>query len=132
MANAKTKIVIADDEPDILNLLSILFRSKGYEVLSASDGETALKLIETADPSAAILDFMMPKMDGISVCERVRQNNNNLFIVIISGVGSDELKSHSDRAQADDYLEKPLRMAALVEKIKAGIARQANLKEATS
>jgi two-component system alkaline phosphatase synthesis response regulator PhoP len=132
MANTKTKIVIADDEPDILNLLSILFRSKGYEVLSASDGETALNLIETANPSAAILDFMMPKMDGISVCERVRQNNNNLFIVIISGVGSDELKLHSDRAQADEYLEKPLRMAALVEKIKAGIARQANLKEATS
>lgn len=132
MANTKTKIVIADDEPDILNLLSILFRSKGYEVLSASDGETALNLIETANPSAAILDFMMPKMDGISVCERVRQSNNNLFIVIISGVGSDELKLHSDRAQADEYLEKPLRMAALVEKIKTGIARQANLKEATS
>jgi len=132
MVDSKTKIVIADDEPDILNLLSILFRSKGYEVLSASDGETALNLIETAQPSAAILDFMMPKLDGISVCERVRQNKNNLFIVIISGVGSEELKLHSDRAQADEYLEKPLRMAALVEKIKSGITRQNNLKEASS
>ncbi len=124
MTTTKNTIVIADDEPDILNLLSILFRSKGYEVLSASDGETALNLIETAHPAAAILDFMMPKLDGITVCERVRQSNNNMFIVIISGVGSEELKSHSDRAQANEYLEKPLRMAALVEKIKAGVARQ--------
>ncbi len=132
MISTKPKIVIADDEPDILNLLSILFRSKGNEVFSANDGETALNMIETNRPQAAILDFMMPKLDGITVCERIRQAKQELFIVIISGVGSEELKSHSDRAQADEYLEKPLRMAALVEKVKTGIARQSSLKEAAN
>ncbi|HEX2912874.1 MAG TPA: response regulator [Chloroflexia bacterium] len=117
------RIVIADDEPDILNLLSFFFKAKGYEVLSARDGETALNLIENEQPVAAILDFMMPKMDGITVCERARKQREDLFIVIISGVGSEKLRGISEKAQANEYLEKPLRMATLAEKVKNGIAR---------
>lgn len=126
------KIVIADDEPDILNLLGVLFRSKGFQVFTANDGEAALHLIETERPAAAILDFMMPKLDGITVCERVRQLQHEVFIVIISGVGSDRLREHSEQAHADEYLEKPLRMVALLEKVKAGIARQASLEQTSS
>lgn len=116
------RIVIADDEPDVLNLLTVLFQSKGYDVLAASDGEEALHLIQTGEPIAAILDFMMPKLDGISVCEQVRQTNKRLFIVITSGIGSAKLKTYSKTAQANEYIEKPIRMANLVEKIKVGIA----------
>ena len=123
----KPKIVIADDEIDILNLLTILFTSRGYEVLGASDGEKALQLIEEERPDAVILDFMMPLMDGITVCERARSIWPNLFIIIMSGVGSDRLKQQSHTVQADEYIEKPLRMANLVERVKTGLARRAAL-----
>ncbi len=121
------KIVIADDEPDILNILSILFRAKGFEVLGASDGQMALELIEQNRPAAAILDFMMPKLDGISVCKRVRRNHPNMFIIIMSGVGADTLKVQTQQAQANDYVEKPLRMSLLVERIRTELERQDKL-----
>ncbi len=117
------KIVIADDEPDILNLLSVVFRTKGYEVFSASDGQTAIDLIKANQPAAAVLDFMMPKLDGAAVARKARQYNPNMFIMLISGVGNDGLKKISEDALADEYLEKPLRMAVLLEKVKAGLDR---------
>lgn len=118
------KIVIADDEPDILNLLAAIFRAKKYEVLSASDGAIALNLIETHRPAAAVLDFMMPQLDGITVCQKARQIIPELFVVIISGVGSEKLKSLSEEAQADDYLEKPLMMTTLIQKVEAGLKQR--------
>ncbi len=119
---SSTRIVIADDEPDILKIWAATFRFKGFEVMEASDGEIALKLIEEFRPEVALLDFMMPQMDGIAVCEQVRKTNESIVIMIVSGIGSDRLKELSQAVKADQYIEKPVRPTRLVEIVQAQLA----------
>ena len=123
---AKRRIVIADDEPDTLKIWSVAFQANGYEVLQATDGVAALRLIEENHPDAALLDFMMPGMDGIAVCERVRQTDSKIFLVIVSGVGSERLKQLSKDAKANQYLEKPVRLAYLSKVVEAGLTEGAS------
>ena len=70
------KIIVVDDEKEIRNLIEIYLKNEGYEVTKASDGEEALEILEKEDKHLIILDIMMPKMDGIEVCKRVRENLN--------------------------------------------------------
>ncbi len=121
----KPKIVIADDEIDILNLLTILFKSRDFEVFGASDGQSALDTILKEKPNVAVLDFMMPHMDGISVCEEVRKTHPDIFMIIMSGVDSERLRKQSQNVKVDQYVEKPLRMNKLVEIIQTGLAERA-------
>ena len=121
---SKKRIVIADDEPDTLKIWVMAFRANGYEVQEATNGLDALQLIQQTHPNAALLDFMMPGLDGIAVCEQVRQTDKRIFIVIVSGVGSERLKQLSQEASADQYLEKPVKLAQLAKVVEAGLAKQ--------
>ena len=123
---SEKRIVIADDEPDILRIWSTAFRVKGFEVLEASDGETALALIKENQPDAAILDFMMPRMDGIAVCEQARQFDPSLVVLIVSGVASDRLIRLSGAAGANQYVEKPVSPLALIEAVKRHLEQRAS------
>lgn len=117
------KILIADDEPDILNQWSVIFRAKGYDVITAPDGAKAIELIKAERPVAAVLDFMMPNVDGMTVCKEAREFNPNMFILIVSGLDNELIKGFSQQAHADEYFEKPLSIKKLVETVTAGIAK---------
>lgn len=99
-------ILIADDDQDILRLLEIQLTSEGYNVIKATDGMQALKLACSEKISLAVLDIMMPNMDGIEVCRRIREKSN-CPIMFLSAKSKDIDKVVGLSIGADDYLEKP-------------------------
>jgi two-component system, OmpR family, alkaline phosphatase synthesis response regulator PhoP len=122
MSNGK-KVLIADDEPDILNQWSVVFKIKGYNVVTAADGQEAIEKIKAERPDAAVLDFMMPNVDGMTVCREAKEFNPKMFVLIVSGVDNELIREYSQKVQADEYFEKPLSIKTLVEAVNAGIAR---------
>ena len=105
-----TKVLIAEDDRYFLNLMQVKFEHKGYHVLLASDGESALNIFLSEKPALVILDGMMPKMDGFSLCKAIRQTNIKKYVVvvIVSGV-FDKLEYRFDakKVGADDFIKKP-------------------------
>src|SRR4249920_389588 len=106
MPAKKTTILTADDDPQLLRLVARNLQLEDYEVLTASDGKQALEQIETYMPDLILLDVMMPKMDGFTVCQRVREFSN-VPIIIITARGQDQDKVRGLDLGADDYLTKP-------------------------
>ena len=113
-------IMLVDDEDQIRALLRTAFEIKGFEVREASSGEAALELVETFSPDAAIVDIVMPGMEGIETIRRLRAKLPKLRIVALSGGGtmgfSDYLK-YAKQLGADDALSKPIVLKELVAKI---------------
>lgn len=114
-------ILIADDEPDILELLEYSFSSEGYKTQVAKDGREALKLAEKSIPDIVILDIMMPEMDGIEVCRHLRSNPRfeNSLILILTARGEEYSEIAGFDAGADDYITKPVRIRSLIKRIEA-------------
>lgn len=117
-----SKILVVDDEKEIRNLIEIYLKNEGYEVLKASDGEEALKIIEKEDVHLMILDIMMPKIDGMEVCKRVRENLN-MPILMLSAKSEDMDKIQGIMTGADDYLTKPFNPLELSVRVKALLRR---------
>ena len=113
----KKKILIVDDDPAILRLLSTNLKARGYEVLTASNGEESLELVQRDFVDLIILDIMMPKLDGVEVCRRVREWSN-VPIIILSARGDEKDKVKCLELGADDYLTKPFGIAELMARIK--------------
>ena len=124
----KTKILIADDEKDIVELLKFNLKSEGYSVVCAADGKEALKLADLHLPHLIILDLMMPIMDGIEACERLRMDKkfNNSLIMFLSARGEDYSQVAAFEAGADDYVTKPIKPRILNSKVKALLRRFEN------
>src|SRR6266851_4774795 len=101
MPAKKTTILAADDDPQLLRLVMRNLQLEGYEVLWASDGQQALEQIENRMPDLVLLDVMMPKMDGFSVCQRVRQFSS-VPIIIVTARGQDQDKVRGLDLGADD------------------------------
>ena len=99
-------ILIADDEPQMVKILSAYFKKEGFNVLTANDGQEALDIFESTKIELAILDWMMPKIDGIEVCTYIKDNSDaKVLILTAKGQNEDEIKAlHSG---ADDYIRKP-------------------------
>jgi DNA-binding response OmpR family regulator len=115
------KILIIEDEPDVLLLLENRVRSAGHEVSSAADGEQGLDLAATLRPDLVILDWMMPKRDGIDVCEELKRNDGPHPVKVLMLTARSQ-KSDIDRAceaGADDYIVKPFSSRELIERIEA-------------
>ncbi len=117
------KILVADDDPEIVRLIGDSLEDEGYEVLSAYDGKQVLEHLDRSDVSLIILDVMMPEMDGLEVCRRVR--NEILIPIILLSAKSREIdKVVGLEVGADDYLTKPFSVNELVARVKAHLRRE--------
>ena len=122
MPAKKTTIVVADDDPQLLRLVTRNLEFEGYEPIPASDGQQALEEIERHQPDLALLDVMMPKLDGFAVCERVREFSS-VPIIILTARGQDQDKIHGFDVGADDYLTKPFNVDELLARVRAVLRR---------
>ncbi len=122
MPPRKTTILTADDDPQLLRLITRTLQLEGYEVISASDGQQALSFIESKVPDAVLLDVMMPKMDGFTVCQRVREFSL-VPIIIVTARGQDQDKIRGLDLGADDYLTKPFSVDELLARVRAVLRR---------
>jgi two-component system alkaline phosphatase synthesis response regulator PhoP len=121
------KILIVDDEPDILELLEYNLAREGYEILTAHDGEEGLKVAEQEKPDLILLDIMMPKMDGVEACRRIRALpfGKKPFIVFLTARGEEYSEIAGLEAGADDYITKPIKPRVLTTRLQA-IMRRGN------
>ncbi|HEX3270576.1 MAG TPA: response regulator transcription factor, partial [Ktedonobacterales bacterium] len=122
MPAKKTTILAADDDPQILRLVTRNLQFEGYEVIAVSDGQAALEQIEAHSPDLVLLDIMMPRMDGFTVTQRVREFST-LPIIILTARGQDQDKIRGLDLGADDYLTKPFSVEELLARVRAVIRR---------
>lgn len=113
----KKRIMIVDDDPAILRLLSTNLKARGYEVVTATNGEESLEAVQNVFVDLIILDLMMPKVDGVEVVRRVREWSD-VPIIILSARGDENAKVKCLELGADDYLTKPFGIAELIARIK--------------
>jgi len=125
MKNKDIKILLVDDEPDILEIVGYNLSSEGYQVITAENGNQAVKKAKKELPQLIILDVMMPEMDGIEACELIRKNPDlqNTLIVFLTARGEDYSQMAGFDAGADDYITKPIKPKVLVSKVKALLRR---------
>tara|TARA_B100000575_G_scaffold207986_1_gene169321 strand:+ start:8329 stop:9009 length:681 start_codon:yes stop_codon:yes gene_type:complete len=122
---SRIKVLIADDEPDIIEILKFNLENEGYKVFTAVNGKEALKLADENLPNLIILDLMMPVMDGIEACERLRMDKkfDNSVIMFLSARGEDYSQVAAFECGADDYVTKPIKPRILNSKVKALLRR---------
>ncbi len=123
MDEKKYKILIAEDDKDIVEILRIFINNEGYDVISVSDGKSAIDLIESEQPDLVLCDIMMPVLDGYKVIEKIRYYNNNIPIIIISAKDQDSDKILGLNIGADDYITKPFNPLEAIAHIKALLRR---------
>ncbi|MFC2104943.1 response regulator transcription factor [Bacteroidota bacterium] len=125
MGNNSFKILLVDDEPDILEFLSYNINKEGFEVYTAQNGKEAIEKAIKVNPHLIILDVMMPEMDGIETCEVLRQDKRfqNTIIAFLTARGEDYSQIAGFDAGADDYITKPVKPKVLVSRIKALLKR---------
>ena len=125
MEKQETKILLVDDEPDIIEIIKFNLEKKGYQIYTASDGLEAIKISEKIVPHLIIMDVMMPNMDGIEACEQLRKDKRflNTIIMFLSARGEDFSYVAAFEAGADDYVTKPIKPKVLVSKVKALLRR---------
>ncbi|MGE5851046.1 MAG: response regulator [Candidatus Methylomirabilota bacterium] len=102
------RILVVDDEPDARELLQAFLMTKGYEVLTASDGEQALQKVKEERPHLILLDVRMPKMNGLEVLKRVREIDREVGVIMVTAVNEEETGRHALQMGAFDYITKPL------------------------
>lgn len=116
------KILIADDEPEIRDLLRLYLENEQYEVMEAEDGQQALDLLRSRKPDLCVLDIMMPKMDGYHVLQELRKESN-IPVLILSAKDADSEKILGLNLGADDYLSKPFNPLEAVARVNSNIRR---------
>ena len=125
MSNTPIKILLVDDEPDILEILSYNLSAEGYQISTASNGVEAVKKAKKHLPHLIIMDVMMPEMDGIEACEKIRilPQLKDTIITFLTARGEDYSQVAGFEAGADDYITKPIKPKVLVSKIKSLLRR---------
>lgn len=121
--DTRTKLLIVDDEVDLLAELKPLLERSGYAVVTAIDGEQALAQVEKARPDLIVLDVMMPHLDGREVLRRLRRQDNWTPVILLTQVGSSVERALSLQEGADDYLNKPYDPLELLARIQAVLRR---------
>lgn len=122
MPAKKSVVLVADDDPQLLRLVTRNLQLEGYETLSVSDGQQVLDLIEARMPDVLLLDVMMPQLDGFSVTERIRQYSP-VPIIIVTARGQEQDKIRGLDLGADDYLTKPFGVEELLARVRAVLRR---------
>lgn len=126
MLNGKKQtILLVDDDPDILQMISYNLEKEGYTVYSAADGEEGIALAKKVKPDLVLLDVMMPKMDGIEVCQIIRENKDieQPVIAFLTSRSEDYSQIAGFKAGGDDYITKPIRPRVLISRIEALLRR---------
>ena len=126
-----TKILIVDDEEDIVELLKYNLEKEGYECATAHNGIDALETLKSFKPNLVLLDIMMPEMDGIETCVRIREQSeyNGVYIVFLTARSEEYSELAGFESGADDYIAKPIKPKLLMSRIKAILKRQKNSSE---
>lgn len=114
------KILVVDDEPDVVDLLERTLKSEGFDVVSAYDGIGALDVASTDRPDLVLLDIMMPMMSGYEVCQQIKSNpaTKDIPVICVSSAHSPDARSHALRAGAATLLTKPFMPAELLAQIR--------------
>ncbi len=128
MKKKDIKILLVDDEPDILEIVGYNLENEGYQVFTGENGAEALEMAKKIRPHLIILDVMMPEMDGIEACERLRElpEISQTIIAFLTARGEDYSQVAGFDAGADDYITKPIKPKVLVSKVKALLRRLKN------
>ncbi|MGH9255620.1 MAG: response regulator transcription factor, partial [Vicinamibacterales bacterium] len=116
------RVLVVDDEPNILGTLAPLLRGRGYEVLTAMSGRAALETAEHEKPDLIVLDLGLPDIDGVDVCRTVRESTN-IPIVVLSARGAESDKVRALDVGADDYVTKPFGAEEFLARIRAALRR---------
>ncbi len=124
-AKKKVRILVADDEPDLLGIMRETLEREGFEVATAEDGLQALQNIRRSPPDIAVLDLRMPKLDGFSVCQKLREDPlyEHLPVIILSASGTRDSKVTGLNLGADDFITKPVDVPELLARIRMIIKR---------
>jgi DNA-binding response OmpR family regulator len=118
--NTAARILVVDDVPENVRLLEAVLAPRGYEVVSATDGRTALELVDSANPDLVLLDVVMPKMDGYAVCRRLREREETAVLPVIMLTASDgPEKTKAIEAGADDFIPKPFDHHELLTRVRS-------------
>lgn len=120
MAEATLKILVVDDEPDVSSLLSLLLKSKGYDVITAADGQEALEKARKEGPDLILLDVMLPKLDGYRVARMLKfdEKFSHIPIVMLTAKIQEKDKKIGLEMGADDYVTKPFDTMNLMNRVK--------------
>ncbi len=120
--NQRPPVLVCDDEAQILRALRVILRDAGFEAIPANDGEEALDLAAVRRPQAAIVDLVLPGIDGVEVCRQLR-GWSKMPIIVLSAVGEEDAKIRALAAGADDYVTKPFGPRELVARLEAVLRR---------
>ena len=125
MKKKDIRILLVDDEPDVIEIIKYNLDQEGYNVMTASNGKEALKKAQKNPPHLIIIDVMMPEMDGIEACEQLRSDTtfNDTIIMFLTARGEDYSYVAAFDAGADDYVTKPIKPKIIVSKVKALLRR---------
>jgi two-component system KDP operon response regulator KdpE len=118
----RSPVLVCDDEPQILRALRVILREAGFEAVPAETGEEALDLAAVRRPAAAVIDLVLPDIDGVEVCRRLREWSE-MPIIVLSAVGDEDAKVRALAAGADDYVTKPFGPRELVARLEAVLRR---------
>ncbi len=115
MGEPRKKVLVVDDDPDDVKMISMILEPEGYDVITAENGEEALEKVESAGPDLILLDVMMPELDGFAACAKLKASpeSKGIPVVLLTGVAKQITKTRYPidgvlRAEAEEYLEKPV------------------------
>jgi two-component system alkaline phosphatase synthesis response regulator PhoP len=132
--SSKHKILLVDDEPDILEFLSYNLKKEGYDVYTAGNGKEAVSVAKKENPHLIILDVMMPDMDGIETCREIREISGlkDVMIAFLTARNEDYSQIAGFDVGADDYINKPIKPRVLSSRIKALLRRSGSIENTTT
>jgi two-component system KDP operon response regulator KdpE len=122
MTEPRRRVLVCDDEPQILRALRVILRDAGFEAIPAETAEEALDLAAVRPPDAAIIDLVLPDGDGVEVCREIRRWSR-MPIIVLSAVGEEDAKVRALEAGADDYITKPFGARELIARLQAALRR---------
>jgi len=122
MTADKPRVLVCDDEQQILRALRVILRDAGYEAVPASNGNEALDRAAVHRPDAAIIDLVLPDLDGVELCRRLREWSE-MPVIVLSAVGDEDAKVRALAAGADDYVTKPFGPRELIARLQATLRR---------
>ena len=128
MKNEKYTILVVDDEPDILEFISYNLKKEGFKVKTAENGIHGLEIVEKSPPDLILLDIMMPEMDGVEFCRRLRTQNkyDKIIVAFLTARNEDFTQVAALDTGGDDFITKPIRPQVLISRIKALLRRSAS------
>jgi two-component system alkaline phosphatase synthesis response regulator PhoP len=131
MSKDNNKILLVDDEQDILEFISYNLQKEGFEVFSSTNGREAIKIAQREKPHLIILDVMMPDLDGIETCRVIRETPDlkNTLIAFLTARSEDYSQIAGFDAGADDYINKPIKPRVLISRVKALLRRSAPIED---